>query len=274
MKIIDAHCHIHKSMWNKPGQEEKDIFSRYQNESGDENQILANMAAAGVEKTIIFPYASILIDLEVANHYTVAISRKYPDKFIPFTVIDHKPGYWKTNGVKGFKEHVYGQRILRDNMGRETFSRDFKETYAYMEKHRLPLLLHAGTNRVQRLQQDIFKDTPGLVVILAHLGADFPGGNNHQPRLEQVRSTLTALKDYPTLYFDISAITDPDILQVGLDIVGSEKLIFGSDFPFAKPIETLKLLKSLKSLSPRDLENILYNTIIKLLQFQEQEPWQ
>jgi predicted TIM-barrel fold metal-dependent hydrolase len=55
----------------------------------------------------------------------------------------------------------------------------------------------------------------------------------------------------------------------GLEIVGSEKLIFGSDFPFAKPIETLGLLKFLKGLSARDLENILYNNIITLLQFQE-----
>ena len=83
MKIIDAHCHIHKPQWNIPEQEEKDVFSRYQNESGDENQILANMAEAGVDQTIIFPYASILINLEVANHYTVAVSRRYTDKFIP-----------------------------------------------------------------------------------------------------------------------------------------------------------------------------------------------
>jgi predicted TIM-barrel fold metal-dependent hydrolase len=269
MKIIDAHCHIHKPRWNIPGQEEKDVFSRYQNESGDENQILANMAEAGVEQTIIFPYASILINLEVANHYTAAVSRRYPDKFIPFTVIDNKPGYWRANGVKGFKEHVYGQRILRDGKGGERFSQDFKETYAYMEEHRVPLLLHAGTNRVQRLQEDIFKDTPDLLVILAHLGADFPEANNHRPRIEQVKNTLTFLKGYPTLYFDISAITDADILQAGLEIVGSEKLIFGSDFPFAKPIDTLGLLKSLKGLSARDLENILYNNIIKLLQFQE-----
>lgn len=266
MRIIDAHSHICKTKWlfklgrNRLKLLDKDI---------DENQILNNMEEASIEKTVIFPFASIAINFEVANHYTVAVSRRYPDKFIPFTVIDNKPGYWKANGVKGFKEHVYGQRILRDSKGGETFAQDFKETYAYMEKHRVPLLLHAGTNCVQRLRQDIFKDTPGLTVILAHLGADFPEDNNRQPRLEQVKSTLNALKDYPTLYFDISAIAASDILQAGLDIVGSEKLIFGSDFPFAKPIETLRLLKSLNNLSARDLENILYNNIIKLLQFQE-----
>jgi predicted TIM-barrel fold metal-dependent hydrolase len=266
MRIIDAHSHISKTKWFfKLGRN----FPKHLDKDFDENHILNNMEEASIEKTVVFPLASIAINFEVANHYIAAVSRRYPDKFIPFTVIDNKPGYWRANGIKGFKEHVYGQRILRDSKGMETFSQNFKETYAYMEKHRVPLLLHAGTNRVQRLQQDIFKDTPDLLVILAHLGADFPEANNHQPRIEQVKSTLTALKDFPTIYFDISAITDPNILQAGVEIVGSKKLIFGSDFPFAKPIETLRLLKSLKNLSSQGLENILYNNIIKLLQLQE-----
>lgn len=269
MKIIDAHCHIHKPLWKILGQGEKDIFSRFQNENGDENQILANMVEAGIDRTVIFPFASVLIDLEVANHYTVAISRKYADKFIPFTVIDSKPAYWQENGVKGFKEHVYGQRIQKDSSGKDMFSWEFKETYRYMEKHCIPLLLHAGVNRVERIRQDLLRETPGLLIILAHLGADFPGQNHHRPQLDQVKTTLLALKDYPTLYFDISAITEPDILQAGLDIVGSEKLIFGSDFPYVKPIEMLRLLKSLKNMSAGDLENILYNSIIKVLSFQE-----
>jgi predicted TIM-barrel fold metal-dependent hydrolase len=224
MKIIDAHCHIHKPQWNTAGKKEQDFFTGYLDESRDEKQVLDNMTEAGIEKAVIFPYPSILINLEVANHYTAAISRKHPGKFVPFTIIDDKPGYWRANGVKGFKEHTYGQRIQRDSNGENTFSQKFKETYRYMEKHQVPLLLHAGVNRVQRLQEDIFKDTPDLPVILAHLGADFPEDNNHRPRLEQVRTTLAALKDHPTLYFDISAISEPGILMAALDIVGTEKL--------------------------------------------------
>jgi len=267
MKIIDAHCHIFKTEYLFGGNKDfpgKHLF----NKSFDVNDILTNMASAGIEKTIIFPYPSIYVDFEKANHYTVAISRRYPDKFIPFTIIDHKPGYWVENGVKGFKEHVYGQHIQKDLNGKDIFSQAFKETYRYMEQHRVPLLLHAGVNRVERLKQDIFEDTPELIVILAHLGADFPESNRHRPQLNQVKTTLNALKDYPTLYFDISAIKEPDILRAAIDIAGSEKLIFGSDFPFEPPLETLKLLKSLKNLSPKDLENILYNTIIKVLGLQ------
>ncbi len=157
MKIIDAHCHIHKLQWNLSGRKEKDFFNSYLDKEHDEIDILTNMTENGIEKTIIFPYPSIFVDLEKANHYTVAISRKYPERLIPFTIIDDKPGYWVENGVKGFKEHVFGQRIQKDSNGDDTFSQKFKKTYRYMEKHRVPLLLHAGVNRVERLKQDIFK---------------------------------------------------------------------------------------------------------------------
>ncbi|NIM12541.1 MAG: amidohydrolase family protein [Candidatus Aminicenantes bacterium] len=227
------------------------------------------MKEAGVEKTIIFPLPSVLIDLEKANHYVTAISRKFPDKLIPFTIIDHKPGYWRENGVKGFKEHTFGLRIQKGAGGKNIFSQEFKETYRYMEQHRVPLLLHAGINRVERIHQDLLKDTPGLIIILAHLGADFPGSNNSRPHLRQIISTLEALKGYQNVYFDISGIPDIEIIRAALDMVGSEKLIFGSDFPLEKPFQTLQRLQSIKKILPKELENILYNNIINILNKQQ-----
>jgi len=270
MKTIDAHCHILNKdyCFSCVCDFRKKTLS---NRVFDEKDILSNMTAAGIDKTVIFPYPSIFVDLEKANHYTVAISRRYPERLIPFTIIDTKPWYWWENGVKGFKEHSYGQRIQKDSSGKDIFSQDFKETYRYMEENRIPLLLHAGVNRVERIRQDLLRDTPGLIVILAHLGADFPVQNQYRPQSDQVKTTLQALKDYPTLYFDISAIREPDIILAGLDIVGSEKLIFGSDFPFEKPMESLQLVKSLEKIPAKELENILYHNIIKVLSFQEKK---
>lgn len=268
MKIIDAHCHIHKIYWNLPRNKENDFYNDYLDKENDENEILSGMREAGIDKTIIFPYPSIYVDIEKANHFTVAISRKYPDKFIPFTIIDHKPGYWLENGVKGFKEHTFGQRIQRDRNGQDTFSQKFKETYRYMEQHRVPLLLHAGINRIERIQQDLLKDTPDLIIILAHLGADFLDAFNQRPQLDQVKTTLESLKEYPNIYFDISAIRDPVIIQAAFNIVDSQKLIFGSDFPFEKPIDTLQLLRSLRNLTDKNLEDTFCNTIMKVLSLQ------
>lgn len=167
--------------------------------------------------------------------------------------------------VQGFKENTYGQRIQKDAAGNDIFSQKFKSTYKYMEARRIPLLLHAGVNRVERLKEDLFNDTPGLIVILAHLGADFPKSNNHNPFPEQVNATLNALKDFPNLFFDLAAIINPEILSDALRIVGSERLIFGSDFPYEPPLRTLNRLQALPGITSRELENILYNTITGIL---------
>lgn len=266
-KIIDTHCHLHKPEWKIKSC--SDFISNNYINNGDETAIIANMEEAGIEKTIIFPLPTKCIKLEIANHYVVSISRKYPDRFIPFTIIDDKPAYWIVNGVKGFKEHTFGLRIQKDGSGKDTFSQKFKETYRIMEHHRMPLLLHAGENRIQRIRQDLLEDTPDLIIILAHLGADFPQSNNHQPDPQQVKTTLNQLKNYPNLYFDISAICDPGILQDAVEIVGSKKLIFGSDFPEEKPSQTLHRFLSLKNLTREDLENIFYNNIINILEQQK-----
>ena len=106
-------------------------------------------------------------------------------------------------------------------------------------------------------------------MILAHLGADFPQSNNHKPFPEQVRSTLEELKDIPNLFYDIAAVINPEILSDALRIVGSEKMIFGSDFPYEPPLRTLNRLQALPNITPKDLENILYNTITGILNRRE-----
>ncbi|MGE5342305.1 MAG: amidohydrolase family protein [Candidatus Omnitrophota bacterium] len=273
IKIIDAHCHLHKPQWSPINlTDSKDIITSRLHETFDEHLILSNMKEEPIEKTIIFPLPSIYIDLEKANHYTVAISRKFPDQLIPFTIIDNKPDYWIENGVKGFKEHTYGLRIQKDDTGNDCFSQKFKETYAFMEHHHIPLLLHAGTNRIERLKTDIFKDTPNLIVILAHLGADFPENNHHRPIRDQVTRTLRELAEFPNLYFDISAISEPELIRAGLEIAGSQKLIFGSDFPYDKPVNVLRTLETLNDLSPTDKENILYTNISNILKRQDHTP--
>lgn len=265
MNIIDAHCHFHNPKWNLPDENNKEYLASYLEKDFKVTDILNNAMREGIFKTILFPIPSNRVDLEKANHYTVAISRRHPDQLIPFVIIDDKPEYWAANGVKGFKEHVYGQRIHRDHKGRITIPQDFKETYRYMEQFHFPLLLHAGENRVERLRDDIFRDTPNLIVILAHLGTDFPENRDYKPDPEQVKLTLSALKDLPTLYYDISAIQDPEILKFGLEIVGSKRLIFGSDFPFDTPGETLRRIKTLPNITADDLNNILYKNIQEIL---------
>ncbi|NOQ24905.1 MAG: amidohydrolase family protein [Bacteroidales bacterium] len=264
MKIIDCHCHIHKPEWVEANDGKDFVINKY-NLSVDENTILANMEEAGISQTIIFPFASSILDLEKANQYTIDISKRYSDKLIPFTVIDNKPEYWYEQGCRGFKEHTYGQRIQKDSKGNDIYSQKFKQSYKFLEKNKLPLLLHAGNNRVERIIDDLLHDTPNLIIILAHLGADFPENNNYMPHEEQVYSTLEKLKDFGNVYFDISAVTEGVIIKEAINIVGDKRILFGADSPIESPLKTRLRLQSL-GLSESTLENIFYNNINNILE--------
>jgi len=263
MKIIDAHCHIHSPQWVKTI-DDNDFLIKEFNVKSTEKEILLNMQEANIDKTIVFPMPSVEVNLEAANLYTLYISKLYPDKFVPFTVIDEKPEKWFNLGIKGFKEHTFGQRIQKDENGNDIFSQKFKKTYQFMEKYRIPLLLHAGANRIDRIKNDILKDTPNLIIIMAHLGADFPISNGHRSVKKQIVMTLKKLKDFSNLYWDITAIIDNTIINEAIKILGIDKLIFGSDFPYETPSQALERLNKL-NLTNEDKEKLLYENIKKII---------
>ncbi|MDR2587810.1 MAG: amidohydrolase [Spirochaetales bacterium] len=87
---------------------------------------------------------------------------------------------------------------------------------------------------VRRIAQQF----PGLRIVMCHLLAPLPG------HLEETRIGLTALK-LPNVWFDIAAlpkIASPEAypypscaraLSLAKEIVGAERLMFGTDMPFA-----------------------------------------
>jgi len=264
MKIIDAHCHIHKPEWVKNHSKNDFLIEKF-NCISSEKEIVTNMVEANIDKTIIFPMPSIEVNLEAANLYTMYVSKLYSEKFIPFTIIDQQPEKWLDLGVKGFKEHTFGQRIQKDKFGKDIFSQKFKDTYKFMEQKSLPLLLHAGANRIERIKNDILKDTPNLKIILAHLGADFLQKNGHVAGKIQVLKTLEQLKGYSNIFYDITAIVNLEIIKGAIEIVGIDKLIFGSDFPYEKPIKTLERINEL-SLTDDQKEKIFYKNILNVIE--------
>ena len=166
MKIIDCHTHLHFKKWLMPNVPENDfLVTNYCHSDFGEQEILKNMEEAGINKTIVFPMPSKYVDLETANNYVLEKSKIHP-QIIPFSIIDNKPEYWIEKGAKGFKEHDYGQYTFRDKIKKQPFfTQDFKETYKFMEKSGLPLILHAVSNRIKRIQK---RDYTGYCEICAN----------------------------------------------------------------------------------------------------------
>jgi predicted TIM-barrel fold metal-dependent hydrolase len=73
---------------------------------------------------------------------------------------------------------------------------------------------------------EILRGAPHLRIIVAHLGRNTPNTSEH------VESNLRALRDAPNVCFETSTVRDPAIFKRAVEIVGEDRVIFGSDFPF------------------------------------------
>jgi len=98
-------------------------------------------------------------------------------------------------------------------------------------EHALPVLLHCG--RWQEMASykfgiELASAHPGVDFILAHMGGD-------DPRLRIACVEDVAAGDLPNVYLDLAGVREYWCLERALDRVGSERLIFGSDFPLGHP---------------------------------------
>jgi len=73
--------------------------------------------------------------------------------------------------------------------------------------------------------RELCEECPNGRIVLAHIGRSFGPWF-----IEQAISDLRSL---PNLYYDIAAVDDADAMEVVLREVGHERLLFGSDLPYA-----------------------------------------
>ena len=79
-------------------------------------------------------------------------------------------------------------------------------------------------------------DFPGVTVIAAHWG----GGLPFYALMPEVKSSLALT------YFDTAAsgyLYSPDIYRTAIDLVGADRILFGSDFPLLTQKDALDLMR-------------------------------
>ena len=136
-------------------------------------------------------------------------------------------------GVIGLKP--YYSLIGRDPMTRDRYQEasifDFLPHHALevADERRAWITLHVP--KADRLPhpdnirevREIRRSYPNVVLVIAHLGRTYT-----EPH---AREGLPALADDPGLYFDISAVLNPAVLRLALELFGPKRLIYGTDNP-------------------------------------------
>jgi predicted TIM-barrel fold metal-dependent hydrolase len=196
-----------------------------------------------VDKAIVFAlrYGD-SIGVESDDETTAAAVAKYPDKFVGFAYCDpRRPNYMdelvhaiedlKLKGVKFGP--IYNGVALSDPR--------LEPVYQYLEKRGLPLTMHMGTTFARNAPVDMGRAIhvepvalkhPDLVMVLAHMGHPW------------YDDAIVVSRKQPNVFLEISALFYRpwqyyNILMSAQEYGITDKIFFGTDFPFARVDESV-----------------------------------
>lgn len=161
-------------------------------------------------------------------------------------------------GAKGLKLHPNFQQ-MRPN------DRELFPLYTEYAAYRLPLILHSGlTGQESRFRfgskfsslefiETIPKNFPEMPVVLAHAG------------ISQYQQAISLAQKYENVYLELSGQPTRHICQA-LSNLGSERLLFGTDWPFWNQSLALQAVRQAARGDQIVEQRILYKNAERLLQ--------
>lgn len=262
MRIIDCHCHVY------PGKVADRAVSaiggfygipmRY---DGTTDTLLKKGGEAGVTDYLIHSVATTPMQVRSANEFLMAEVESHDGKFMGFGTL-----HPDSEDPEGDVEHLIGLglkgvKIHPDFIKRRVDDPGFMRMFEIIEG-RLPICIHTGDYRYDNSNPNrmkrVLKAFPGLLVIGAHYG----GWSIWEQASDELHGFDNLIVDCSSSLAFITSEKATEITR----LYGSERVLFGSDYPMWTPADELERLRKL-SLTQQELENILYKNAERLLGF-------
>lgn len=250
--------------------------------------LIEEMDRAGVNKSVILAlgYNINLPLLKVSNEEVSRIVDNYSERFIGFASVCPTEMAGGSSSVtdeqveKSIEElgraveslGLEGVKLLPPFQHFYPNDRSLWPLYERIEDLEIPLLTHTGgedfPGKVKYCRpyflDDVAKDFPEMNIVLAHMGG-YPFG-------VWFREAMMVTDENPNVYVDLAALRPRELeglnlLEMAISWVGSESIIFGSDWPvvFDYPMhEAVETVENLVS-EEEDLKNIMSGNAEKLL---------
>jgi len=275
--IIDSHTHIfkpgiiHKKEYYFDDKTFSFLYSNKNSKMIDHELMLNSMNAEGIDCVVAmgFPWEKEKY-CDEQNIYFKDIMALSCGRIIPFGSVplkkESKIDRWvkeiKDMGFAGIGEIAFYTGGMNKN--NEVLLRKILESAAC---HSMPVNLHVNEpvghyypgkyNTDLTALYSIIKDYPDIPIILAHWG----GGLFFYELMPEINDAFT------NIYYDTAAspfLYKDDIYDIAVKIIGSERILFGSDFPlinFKRYIDSIS-----KSVGKKEnRENILGRNAAKIL---------
>jgi predicted TIM-barrel fold metal-dependent hydrolase len=265
--MIDAHSHVFPDVNGQVGDgRTRGIGHGRASIGGDVQQVIpdygettdftaamsvAELDAAGIERTVLLqgPFWG------ECNDFAAAAVRQYPDRFIAQAYFDPWTDGWQTrlDGIletpefRGVKiEFSVPTGLSGVHPGARLDDPKLDPAWALLQRQNRVLTLDLGGVGSASYQTDavahIATGHPDLTVVICHLGQAGPALAT-DAALRQLWQAQIELGKLPNVWFDTASLPayfrdegDPfpscrDYIERAIDIVGPEKIMWGSDIP-------------------------------------------
>jgi len=252
--IVDCHTHVwRREHWSEELARES-VRARGRPIPLDVTEQEYRRALAVVDRAIVFGLRARHVGLLVPNDFIAHVVRRFPEKLIGFASVDpNEPEYLDElqRAIEDLK--LQGVKLGPVYQNVHPMDERMHPIYAYCQRHHQPILIHQGTTFARRaplrvasplLLDEVALAYPDLVMIIAHLGHPW------------IAETIVLIRKHPNLYADISAVHYRpwqfyNGLMLALEYGVLEKLLFGSDYPFATPEETIEGVRGINRFAAR-----------------------
>lgn len=209
--IFDCHAHLGKG------------GIQHIIDSGEEG-MLRTMAMLGVNAVCVSSTASTSADYMFGNNQVLKAVEKYPDRFYGYvTVNPYYPQYselkkyFSNPNMLGIKIHAYCQGLEIDDPR-------FDESYSYANEKALPVLIHTWSQDEVIRGQRVAEKFGSAQIILGHSAF-----TSYDARL----AAINACNSCSNVFVDTTLSSTYDgTLEWLLGQIGSDKILYGSDFSF------------------------------------------
>ncbi|MFO7600442.1 MAG: amidohydrolase family protein [Candidatus Desulfacyla sp.] len=277
--IIDFHTHLFPPAFREQRDQLvhedpafQSIYSSPEAKLASAEDIIRSMDEEGIHRSVVFGFPWEKAELYARhNDYIIESVHQYPDRLTGFCAFSPRsPGGAREaercldQGLSGVGElAVYGSGLTSEVV------KALGDVMDICSRGDVPFLLHTNepvghaypgkTPNTLRQIYDFVRAYPSNRIVLAHWG----GGLLFYGLMK--REVMGALKN---VWFDTAAspfLYTPDIYRIAGEIVGFEKILFGSDYPLIRPERYFKEMAA-AGITPEQMNQIKGLNAARLLE--------